>query len=872
MFTIALKSTLARSWRLATTGLAIVISVAFICGTLLITNLIDATLGTLISGQYQGIDAVVRSTDVQKARFGTDDRRSIPTGTLDAIRDTPGIAAAEGVVTGFITLIDRNGERIQQTFSPPSVVFNSLADAALSPGPVASGRAPASPDEAVLDSRTAREFGFEIGMPITAQLPAGLRTFTIVGIGGLGETGTDSSGFRVLTLTTPVAQELTNNVGQFNYLAVRATDGVGQSELAAALGARLQPGSEAITGEAFTAENEESITRVIALFSKPILAFGYISVFVGTFVIYNTFSILVGQRTRELALLRAVGASRRQILGSVLIEATVVGVVSSATGLAIGYALATGLKSALGRFLTLPGGPLALTTSTVVVALATGVVTTVIAASVPGIRASRIAPVAAMSEVGRDQSHLSRARRWAGPAMIAVALALVLGGLTELLSPELVWIGIGAAMLFTSVAVIGPVFAGPLTTLVGTPLTFRRGVAGRLARTNAARNPKRTAVTAAALSIGVGLVVIVAVFAASIRSGTQSTLGTSLGAGVDLVVDSGTSPGGLSSEARRVLEGSSLVQRYTPLRFTGGIILDGKTAREKQAEPDADLPPGVPAGNSEFFVGVDTAQAFQMIKLIGLDPPVAKLERNEVLMVQSVLDDEGWKVGDEIEMWFPEKGVTKLRIAASFTTRLAGAEMLADVATIDAVALPQYRVDQQLWVQLRDGVTAEEALASLKPLLKANAPAAGINTFDEFLGERIGIVDSVVQTIYVLLALSIIIALVGVANTISLSLLERRREIGLLRAVGAMRAQLRSSVRWESAIISLGGTLIGTAIGTALACAFVVALDQQGFDPVVPVRSVAIIAVLGVVCGVITAAVPAWRAARTDVLSAIDSL
>lgn len=871
MLRIALKSTLARKWRLATTGLAIVISVAFITGTLLITNLIDTTLSSLISDAYKGIDTVVRSTEVQKAQFGTDDRQTIAAESVDLVKNIAGVRKAEGVVVGFITLVDKQGERIQSTLGPPSIVYNYLEDEALSTGTLASGRRPNGPTEAVLDTKTAKDFGFAIGDKITAQLTAGLRTFDIVGLGGLGKDGNDSSGSKVLLLDTPTAQEMTNKVGQFDYVAVAAKDGVSQAELTRTISTVLPKQYEAVTGEAFTAENEASISKIINIFATPILAFGYIAVFVGTFVIYNTFSILVSQRTRELALLRAVGASRRQILGSVIVEALVIGIVSSLLGLGIGYLLASAAKVGLGAVLSLPQGPLVLTWSAAMVAAAVGLGTTLIAASIPGFRATRIPPVAAMGELGIDNTHLSISRRIFGPLFIISGIGLVALALTETLTPSLPWIGVGAALLFISVAVGGPIFARPLVQIVGRPLTVGRGITGRLARENAARNPKRTAVTAAALSIGVGLVMIVAVFAASIRAGSEATLGSALN-GVDLVVDSGTSPGGLSVDARATVAASPLVKRVTPLRFTGGILLDGKDARATQKSPPPDQPPGVPVGESEFLVGLDTVNAFQMVDFAGLTPKVAQLAPDEIMVLSKTLVEQGWKVGDSVRFWFPGQGEHRLRIAASYDVRLVGAEYLTDLATVDKYALPQYKVDQQVWVQLKDGVTPQDGIAAIKPALKASAPTAGLNTFEAFLGQRVGIVNNVVNVIYVLLALSIVIALVGVANTISLSLLERRREIGLLRAVGSFRSQIRQAVRWESAIIALGGTAIGAVIGITLAYAFVIALDEQGFNPVIPVITTIVIGVIGVLAGIVTAEIPARRAAKADTLSSITAL
>lgn len=875
MLRVALKSVLARKRRLLTTGLAIVLSVAFISGTLVITALIDSTLASLIGSSFQGIDAVVRSANAQESDFGQPYRDPIPADTLDLVREVNGVRAAEGFIQGYPTMLDKAGDRVQDTFGPPTLALNWVEDVDLKGSELApGGRGPNGENEVVLDVRTADEFGFEVGDELTAQFPAGLRTFTIVGLAGIAVEGNDKdlvTGARVLLLDQKTAQSLLNKADGFDYIAASATEGTSQSELRSTLQLVVPKDHEVLTGEKFIEESEAAISKIISLFTQPILAFGFISVFVGIFVIYNTFSIVVAQRTRELALLRAVGAGRGQILGAVLLEAVLVGLIASGLGVVFGWALAYGLKFALGGAITLPDGVPALTVPAVLVALAVGVGSTVLSALIPGIRATTIPPVAALGAVAIDRSNMSLSRRISGTVLLVGGIALMGLVLNETLDLGLAGIGIGAAMIFLSVATLGPVFAGPLARTLGTPIQHLRGIAGRIGKENAGRNPKRTAVTAAALSIGVGLVTVVAIFAASIRGATESQLGNQL-AEIDLVVDTGTGFGGLSPEATDMLRNRPEIAAVNPIRFSIVSILNSKEAVEKQAK-DGTTKNGVPVGQSDFMIGVDPKAAFAMVRFDGLTPPVTDIADNEVMVLAKTAADNGWEAGDTVKVWFSTTGEQSWTIASTFTTRVGnGAEFITNLNTLNANTTAEFKVDSTIWLKLREGVSPATAMAAIKPELKKIAPTAGLNTVGDYLGERLSIVDSVVNLIYVLLGLSIVVALVGVGNTISLSIYERTRELGLLRAVGMVRAQLGESVGWESVIIAFAGTVLGLVIGVCLAIIFVNALDEQGIEPIVQLSTIVVIGALGAAAGVLTAIRPAIRATRVNVLAAISSV
>jgi putative ABC transport system permease protein len=873
MFRIALKSLFARKRRLFTTGAAIVLSVAFISGTFVITGLMTTSLNSLVSASQRGVAAIVRSTKAQAVQFGQPLRELVDSDTLELTRAAKGVRAAEGLILAMPTLIDPDGDRIQDTFGPPTIAFNwvdeeSLRGGSLAPG----GRAPAAPNEIVLDVRTAKEFGFKLGDPITAQFPGGLEKFTIVGFGGLQPKGSTKlvAGPRVVLLEESTARTLFKKGAGFDYISVAANDGVSQKDLVATLRKILPPQTQALTGAAYIKETESSISTIIGLFTAPILAFGWISAFVAAFVIYNTFAIIVAQRTREMALLRAVGASRRQLLGSVILEAVMVGLVASGLGILFGWLLANALKAGIQAALPLPDGVPPLTLPALQWGLIVGLGATVISALIPAFRATQIPPIAALSASSLDRSNLSRGRKIAGPLIALIAAGFVWEGLRDTSSLGLIGVAIGAGLLFVDIAVAGPLFAGPLARTLGAPLPKLRGVAGTLARQNAARNPKRTATTAAALSIGVGLVTVVTVFAASVRSTSEAQISNQL-ANVDLIVDSGTGFGGLGPGAREFIAAQPQVQRFTPIRFGQFTLLNSKGAKELQAQ-QGETKDGFPVGESKFGVGLDPVATFKMIRFDGLTPKITALKPGEVLVLEKTATENGWKAGDSIEL-STQRGKQTWKIAATMTSRVgSGAEYLTDLETISAISPPEFQVDQTLWIQLNDGLDAAKVRQQLRPGLKAVAPAAGINTVADYLGERLGIVDSVVNLIYVLLGLSIVVALVGVGNTISLSIYERSRELGLLRAVGAARAQIRSSVRWESVIIALAGTVAGLLIGVVMSVLLVNAFDQPGLEPVVEPSSMLIIGFLGAFAGVVAGLRPARRASRANILAAIASI
>lgn len=877
MLHVALKSLKAHKRRLFTTGFAIILGVAFMSGTLVLSDTLDRAVHGLISDALVGVDAVVRSDNVQESDFGPAQRSPIPTSELDVVRAVPGVRDAQGVVNGLPILFDKKGRATGGNFGPPTLGTNWLDSSAMPTATLRSGRAPAGPDEVMLDFATARREGYRVGDSVKVQTQAGIGHFRLVGIAGLGEKGDVTTGARIVVFDTTTAQTQFGKPGAFDYIQVAARPGVSESQLTGALRSAVGRDLDVVTGDQFIAEQQAEIAKIIDIFTNAILAFGYISIFVGVFIIYNTFSILIAQRTRELALLRAVGAGRGQVLGSVLLEALVIGLVAGVVGLFLGFGLAALLKALIGGVISLPGTVPRLTVNTVATSVIVGTVVTVVSAFVPAYRTTRIPPVAAIGEVAVDRSALSRARLVFGSLFLAGGIALTALVLTQTFELGILGIGIGAGLIFVAVLVIGPVFAAPAARAIGTLLTSRRGITGRIARENAARNPKRTAATAAALTIGVALVTVIAVMASSVKSSISTNVDKRM-AKVDLIVDSGQNfPGVIPYSVEGQIGSVAGVASTSPLRFTLANFLDTKKAREEQAAakaagtPGADDPNTQP-GQSRPIVAVDPAVFFGIVQLGTFEPKKVVPGLGEAVVLASVAEENGWKVGDRIRVRTAvaeASALNELTIVATYSQRLGGAAVITDLATFDRIAPQEFRVDNSIYVTLDEGVSASAVQKAIDSILAKSAPAATVSDVKTYVEEQVASFDTLLAMVYVLLLLAILIAVFGIGNTISLSILERTRELGLLRAVGMERRQMRVAIRWESGIIAVFGTILGIIIGVVLAIAFVIAFNEESISPVLPWGQLAVILVGGLLAGIVAAVRPARRAARMDVLTAI---
>ncbi|HET6663157.1 MAG TPA: FtsX-like permease family protein, partial [Acidimicrobiales bacterium] len=647
--------------------------------------------------------------------------------------------------------------------------------------------------------------------------------------------------------TTEAAQRYVGEVGKFDSISIAGDEGVSQQELVNRLDAVLPDGVEAVTGATVTEENQDAMREGLSFFNTFMLVFALVALLVGGFIIFNTFFITVAQRTRENALLRAIGASRRQVLGAVLLEALGIGLVASAIGLVAGIPLAAGLKALLSAFgFDVPAGGIVLATSSAVIAFSAGVIVTVAAAVSPSRKAAKVPPVAAMRDVAVGSTgYGSKQRIFVGLAILGLGAAALLYGLFGDPGNALAIVGLGVLLVFFGVSALGRTVALPLSRVIGLPLPRLRGIAGRLARQNAMRNPKRTAATASALMVGVGLVSFITIFAASTKASFSNTVDEAFSG--DFIATSGQNgAGGVSPEF------TARVNELPEIAVAGGV-------RAGLAEVDGD-PQQVLAPNRAVF------DIFDVEPVAGSPDD---LDATSIAVFDNVADDKGLSIGDRVPVNFTETGPQKMTVAMIYGDNAAAGDWLLGTDAF-AANFPDQK-DAQVFMKKADGVSSDDALAAVEGVA-ADYPGVDVLDQTQYKEEQMGFVDQMLGLVYALLALAIIIALLGIGNTLALSIVERTRELGVLRAVGMTRKQLRSAIRWESVIIAVQGALLGLVIGVFFGWALVTALEDEGLNTfTVPVLSLVVVVVLAALAGVVAAVMPARRAARLDVLRAIVS-
>ena len=837
---VAVRGLSARKLRLALTALSIVLGVTFVTGTLVLGDTLNRTFNHLIGTAYQHISFEIRGTaafsngtaaDVN----GTANRKPIPASIAAAVRRLPGVAYVHGNVEGYAQFMTRDGNAIGGG-GGSTLGFSFDPVRQLSPYRLVQGRAPAGADDVVMDKATATRHHFKVGDRVLINLPDRPRTFTLAGIVTFGSDD-NLAGITLAGFSLPTAQAVFHARGSFDTINVLAAPGADDVKLQRAIAAILPPGVQVVTGQAVVNELSNAVDGELSFISTAVLIFAFIALFVGAFTIFNTFSITVGQRTRELALLRLVGASRRQVFGSVLGEAAVVGIVASLIGLGMGALAALGLKALLKAFnVVLPSAPLVFEARTPVVAITVGVGVTVISAILPARRAVRIPPVAALVDHSEGGAQSLRRGRVIGGVVVALAgVGAVLAGLT---GPTIVLVGAGAVAVFVAAGMLVPLIARPMASGLGRPLAVL-GTPGRLARENAMRNPRRTAQTGAALMIGLALVSTVAVLGASLSASAANSVDTAINA--DYII---SGEGGFS---RSVLPAVSHVPGVTTTT----------TAYQGQFEF---------RGSLSTLTAVSTARLAQTINLHVIDGGGATaLAAGELLIDSTAASSHNLHVGSMVAVRFAQTGSATMRIGGIFKPNpLAGSFFVGE-----RFFLSHFDNPLPVVVLLR---TAPGTPDINRTLNRSLTPYANVTskTRAEFERDQKHQIDQLLGLIYVLLALAVVIALIGIVNTLILSVFERTHEIGLLRAVGMKRRQVKTMIRLESVIIALFGAGVGVLIGTALGAAMASALRNNGVTNLaVPFLSLVAFLVLSAVLGLIAATWPARRAANLDVLAAI---
>ncbi len=835
------------------TAISVVLGIAFVAGTYVLTDTIHAAFERLVTQSAPGVSVVVQGRSaLSGASGGEATAPPIPDSAVAEIRRVPGVAAVDGQVFGFAQLVGSSGRPVGNPYAP-SFALSVGTVPSMRVLDVRAGRLPRSSAEVVVDEATASLEHLRLGQRVAVAGSVPERRFVVVGFVDYGS-ATNLGGATILGFDLHTAQVETGNVGKLQSVSVAAGGGVPPGELARRVAAALGPSYRVLTATQSQQESSAQLAHGLSFLSTALLVFAGVALFVATFIIFNTFSIVVAQRSRELAMLRCLGARRGQLLRMVLAEAGAVGLASSAVGLVAGVAIAAGLESLLGHLgVQLPSAPLQVAGRTVAVSLVLGTIVTLVAAAVPAVRAGRSAPLTALRDDHGTEPATSVSLRWAlGGILLAGGLAATGAGLAGG-GAGLQLSGLGVAVTFLGLAALGPFAVRPLAGALGRPLVTA-GVPGRLARGNAGRQPRRTAATSAALMVGVALITVVAVLSQTIKASLTTALATGLAA--DVVV----TPRSVASFGFTPTVATALAARPELAGVTGLATGQAQLA-------------GPPAGPDVRVTGVDIGAFRTDVRLTTVAGSLGALAgprgRGAVAVSDQFASAHRLTAGTTLRLTFPTAGTRVLDVVAVFhDPTLAAGDLLMDDAAF-AAAYPVRRVDQAVLARYAPGVTAARGLAAVRHVLTAY-PQLQAQTAAQYVAEQQANVDQLLGLVSALLGLAVVIALFGIVNTLALSVLERTREIGLLRILGMSRPQVRAMIRWESVIITVLGALAGVAVGVGYGWVLTRALRSRGLTSfAVPGVLLAVVVAAAALAGVVAAIVPARRAVRVDLLAAV---
>ena len=850
MLTMTLRGISARKTRSILTALAVFFGVAMIAGTLMLTDSVNGSFDDIFADANRGVDVSVKTRETIE-----DSRSALPPAfgeeALAEIRTVEGVAEAAGYIDDpTVSVLDEQGERVGPT-GPPHFVGSVLPER-FSPWTYVDGRRPETSGEIAVDSFSADREGWSLGDTVKIAGPGAAREYAISGVAEFGS-GVELLGATLTILTLDEAQSVTGKTGRIDEIVAAADGGVSPEQLKTAVEKVVPAELQVLTGDESAAADSAEFKDGFGFLSNALLAFGVIALFVGGFIIFNTFSITVAQRTREFGLLRTLGAHRRQVLSAVLLEAAVIGVVASAVGIFGGIAFVAGITALFESFgLALPSGGLILSTKTVVVALVVGVVVTILASIIPARRATSVSPLQALRETGEARGP-SLQRTLIGFGLLLVGVVLVAVGMFASVSFSSAFLFLipGILVLFLGVALLSSRLIGPLASLVGWPLERLGGVPGKLARENTLRHPGRTSTTAAALMIGLALVVFVATFASALSASVGQTLDRQLAG--DLILNN--SDGGflrIQTEVADTVRGLEGVAEVSPV--AGG---DARVRGISGTQTVSGLEPKTVAGviNLDWQEGSDAT-------LAGLGPKDAIVESDWGA-------DNEIAVGDTLVTTTPA-GVDARYVVRGSVRDQAGL-MLSTFAIPRTTLLTDFGVegDNFTLVGFAEGADFDSVRARIDGELAESFPNVETRSQSEVKADLQEQLDQILTLIYALLGLSILIALFGVVNTLILSIHERTREIGMLRAIGTSKRQVRRMIRYESVITALIGAIIGSVVGLALAIVAVQALEDEGLVLSIPFPLLVILLVLAAIAGVAAAIAPARRASKINIMEAL---
>ncbi|MEU9306644.1 ABC transporter permease [Streptomyces sp. NPDC048256] len=841
MFRTALRNVLAHKARLLMTVLAVMLGVAFVSGTLVFTNTLSGALQKSSAKGFDQVDVAVTAEVQDDVGDRIVKTPELTQALLEQSAKVPGAASAIGVVNGFTAIADKDGKLVGGGFQSQGGNYWGDKDARY---PLTTGHAPSGADEVVIDSRTAERAGYKVGDTVRISVDGPVLSPKITGIFTTDD-GNVAAGGSLALFDTATAQTLFGKTGTYDEIDVRAAAGTSQSALKSALDSALPKDRvETVTGKQLADDQAEMIAASMSGMKQGLLVFAGIALFVGTFIIANTFTMLVAQRTKELALMRAVGASRRQVTRSVLIEAFVVGTVAGVTGLIAGVGIGAGLRSLLGTLgATVPDGPLVVSGGTVAAALVVGVVITMLAAWLPGRRAAKIPPVAAMSSVHATASTKSLVlRNTLGALFSAAGVAVVLAATTMSGSDGQAPMGLGAVLLIIGVFILTPLLSRPLIGAAA-PVLRIFGVSGKLARQNSVRNPRRTAATASALMIGLTLITGMTVMAGSLQKSIDKMASSAIRADYVVSMANGNE---LSADIDEKLKATDGVTATSPMRNAPGRI-DGTT---------------------EYLTGV-TGSTIGGLTDLKVEDGSFEVGGGQVVVDDSTAESHGWKAGSSFTVNYEDGKKQQLTVSGVYE----GNELIEGILLDNAALTPHLAEPADMRVMVKTtGGTSDATKDRLEKALGAN-PAIKVQSKQDLSDEVAKMFTLMLNMLYGLLAMAVIVAVLGVINTLAMSVFERSQEIGMLRAIGLDRRSVKRMVRLESLVISLFGGVLGIGLGVFFgwAAGELLGTRMPTYELVLPWARMAVFLLLAAGVGILAALWPARRASRLNMLAAIKS-
>ncbi len=830
-----------------TTAFAVVIGVAFIAGSYILSDTIFAAFDEIFSESLSGTSVVVSAQNPVEQDNG--ETPTISASLLPRIQQTPGVKLAAGAIFTPGGFFDSEGKKIGAKFAPKFI--SSTLPGGLESLNYVDGHRPRGPTEASIDRAAAETSGLELGEEIELIGQGKARKFELVGFTQLGSAS--FGGASIAQVTLPVAQALTHKVGRFDQISVAATDGAAPRAIKRRIAAEMPAGVRVETAQESADRGSEEIRDNLSFLQTFLLVFAYIAVFVGSFLIFNTFSITVAQRVSEFGMLRTLGASRRQILTTVLSEAVAIGLFGALIGIAFGFVIAVGLNALLEAFeVDLPTTGLVLKSRTVVVAVLVGVIVTFVASLIPALRSTRVPPIAALHAFVPTPSRRRRIVFLVFSTVLAlVGLAMILAGLLSNgeVGARAGIMGAGALIVVIAVSLFSPRLVPPLAAVAGWPLERARRLTGRLARENAQRNPSRTAVTAAALMIGLALVAFVTVFAAGLKSTVATVVDENFAGGLIVQNSDGFSPipNGAARAARRVPGVESVA---TIRSAQAKVVGNGAGARVSAPTPNI--------GDS---LKVEWKQ--------GGPAALRGLRADQAIVSDSFASSQGLEVGGEVQLLTQTGDEPRFEVVGVFDSKLnlLGSVLITQPVLARDFAQTQDTID---FINTAPEADAAAVQAVLTKGVEVAFPTAEVLNQEELKENREKQVETLVNLFYALLLLAVVISLFGIANTLALSIHERTRELGMLRAIGMSRRQVRTMIRYEAVITALIGAILGMILGIAFATLIAQPLKDEGFTLSYPVGSLLALLVLAALAGVLAAIAPARRASRLDVLESLQ--